>query len=79
VLIFNDFIFHLVLSILNSKFAAMKKKKLGGKREGAGRKELPKTEKKSPLTIYVKQSILDTIGIPEAKQIALKAIESIPL
>jgi len=38
------------------------KKKSGGAREGAGRKPLPLSEKKSTLRIYIKNSLIDNLG-----------------
>ncbi len=34
----------------------------GGKREGAGRKELPASEKKIALQIYLKRCYIDKVG-----------------
>jgi hypothetical protein len=36
--------------------------KKGGKRNNSGRKPLPKESKKIPVTIYIEESIVDTLG-----------------
>lgn len=48
----------------------MAKKKLtnGGKRSGAGRKPIDPKEKKLPLAIYVKQSLIDKYGSDRLKE-----------
>jgi hypothetical protein len=54
-----------------------KKKALGGKREGAGRRKIPVELKREPLTVYARKIDLDRIGRDEAKRIALQAIEEV--
>ena len=38
------------------------KKKSGGPRKGAGRKPLPLSEKKSTLKLYLKNSVIESLG-----------------
>ena len=38
------------------------KKKSGGSRKGAGRKPLPLSEKKSTLKLYLKNSVIESLG-----------------
>lgn len=53
----------------------MERNTLGGKRKNAGRKQLPKSEVKQPITIYVKGAIIKQLGgIDKVKIIALNAI-----
>jgi hypothetical protein len=51
----------------------VKKNKHGGKRKGAGRK--PIEDKKISLQIYPRQSMVDILGVDNAKSIAIQAIE----
>ena len=52
-------------------------KERGGKRKGAGRKSLPKGEKRKELRIFPQEKHIDNCGGEEqAKEIALKAIEN---
>jgi hypothetical protein len=52
------------------------KKQIGGARAKAGRK--PIEDKKVPLTIYVRQSVIERVGgKDEAKQIATDAVEGV--
>lgn len=47
----------------------------GGKRKGAGRKRLPKEERKTMLSIYPKLIAVEKLGKDKAQQIAVNAIE----
>jgi hypothetical protein len=51
----------------------MDKPKHGGKRDNAGRK--PVEDKKITLAIYPRKSRVDLLGVQEAKEIAVNAIE----
>ncbi len=53
----------------------MRKLKQGGAREGAGRKPLPKNEKRVTVSVYVKGIYIDAVGgLDAAKNISEKAI-----
>lgn len=51
----------------------MAKKKHGGPRENAGRK--PLKDKKVQFSIYPYRSVIDTLGLENAKTIAMEALE----
>lgn len=59
------------------KMDLIMKSKRGGARKGAGRKKLPKGERREPLTIHPKgEDIKKVGGTKRAKQIALNSIEN---
>jgi len=50
----------------------MKKKTHGGKRKLAGRK--PIEDKKVPVTIYVRESVIETLGLEVVKERCYEAL-----
>lgn len=50
----------------------LKKTKHGGKRKTAGRK--PIEDKKIPVTIYVRESVIETLGLEIVKERCYKAL-----